>query len=84
MHGYNYGSRNRYGKDERKVDIFALGTKHLHEMRAMPSQTDSDKAIVDYNSKAYINLSNQQKAYNTLVRRGITNCQLSYCWELHW
>ncbi|XP_074039982.1 piggyBac transposable element-derived protein 4 [Leptinotarsa decemlineata] len=61
-------------KDKR--DVLALSTKHLNEMIAMPSRADPERKkpvlIMDYNnSKAYIDLSDQQKAYNTPPRRGI-------------
>lgn len=59
-----------------KRDVLALSTKHLNEMIRMPHRNDPDRKkprlIVDYNkSKAYIDLSDQQKAYNTPLRRGV-------------
>lgn len=61
-------------KDTR--DVLALSTKHLGEMVQMPSRRDPErkkpKLIVDYNSsKAFIDLSDQRKAYNTPLRRGV-------------
>ncbi|KAJ8932977.1 hypothetical protein NQ318_011194 [Aromia moschata] len=61
-------------KDKRYVMM--LSTKHLAETKVVPSRTDPERkkpqVVVDYNdSKAFIDLSDQHKAHNTPLRRGV-------------
>lgn len=60
-------------KDKR--DVLFLSTKHGDDMidvQIRDKLVQKPKAIVDYNnSKAYIDLSDQMKAYNSSLRRGI-------------
>lgn len=61
-------------KDKREVMM--LSTKHLAETKEVPSRTNPGRRkpqmVVDYNdSKSFIDLSDQHKAYNTPLRRGV-------------
>ena len=59
-----------------KRDVLTLSTKHVGEMVKVSSarsvEVDKPDVIVDYNkSKAFIDLSDQIKAYSTSLRKGI-------------
>lgn len=60
-------------KDKR--DVLTLSTKHTSELSKIKcGSTEKYKppAVIDYNNhKAYIDLSDQMKAYNTCLRRGV-------------
>ncbi|CAH2017248.1 unnamed protein product [Acanthoscelides obtectus] len=58
-----------------KRDVLTLSTKHTSEMIKVKSgdkETEKPASVIDYNKhKAFIDLSDQMKAYNTCLRRGI-------------
>jgi hypothetical protein len=60
-------------KDKR--DVLSLSTQHTDELvKITCGRKESEKpaAIIDYNKhKAYIDLSDQMKAYTTYLRRGV-------------
>lgn len=70
---HNSGIVVQKWKDKREV--LTLSTKHTSEMGKIKcgnKESTKPNAIIDYNKhKAYIDLSDQMKAYNNCLRRGV-------------